>query len=541
MMPLGKPKGMPALIYLAFPQASLNHAHGEVFTILKKRSPLYLCSVLTAVFIVCLVMGSCGNNYYFAGRSLPPSSVLNRVLVAEQNPSAFSTGALPFMDAYYDIRHPYNTSGGAFSISGFSGKLPLTIQNLPEQQVGAVYSEGDGSLALVDYASEKVTTSVAIPGGLSSSTEGSPYNGIFITRDMNYVYAANPINHEISVVNRTLGQSLAMILPNAYGISVNPGGTVALAFVQNKTQTASYTADGTASSQDPATFAVYSIVQLTQPEQVAATNNPHYVYTDPTGRKFEAQDCEPQAQPKWCVFPVSTGPGASFDHPVKAVFSPDGTTAYVINCGQECGGTASSVTTIPITANSLNSGSNGASGIALVAQNTIPIPNGATNAIFNGNTMYIAGQQLQSNGLYAGFLTVMNTPTGTITGTYSISDGTHNRMVFADDNTLWIGSAGCNRGVLYQQAQAGANVQFGCLTMFNTSNNSVTIDSYKGDATGIAAVTGLHKVYTTEGGQIYIYRTPTMATLDNTNVTLSGTAIDVAYMDAGTDADNTIY
>lgn len=91
-----------------------------------KRSSLYSSAVLSAVFLVCIVVGSCGNNYYFAGRSLPPSRVLNRVLVAEQNPSIAATGALPFMDAYYDIRHPYNGSGGQFTISGFSGKLPLT-------------------------------------------------------------------------------------------------------------------------------------------------------------------------------------------------------------------------------------------------------------------------------------------------------------------------------------------------------------------------------------------------------------------------------
>ncbi|HUB19308.1 MAG TPA: hypothetical protein VL990_11785, partial [Acidobacteriaceae bacterium] len=59
--------------------------------------------------------------------------------------------------------------------------------------------------------------------------------------------------------------------------------------------------------------------------------------------------------------------------------------------------------------------------------------------------------------------------------------------------------------------------------------------------TGIADVEGLHKVYTTEGGQIYIYNTTQMTELDNSNVTIAGTAIDCAYMDAGTDDDNTIY
>ena len=78
--------------------------------------------------------------------SLSEQEVLrHRVLIAEQNPSALSQGALPFVDAFYDIRHPFNSSTGSFSISGYTGKLPVTIQNMPEEQIGAVYGEGDGS------------------------------------------------------------------------------------------------------------------------------------------------------------------------------------------------------------------------------------------------------------------------------------------------------------------------------------------------------------------------------------------------------------
>jgi hypothetical protein len=346
---------------------------------------------------------------------------------------------------------------------------------------------------------------------------------------LGYVYAANPATHVISVVNRNNGSALTLNLANAYGISVNPGGTIALVFIQNATQSPNQTVN----VANPANFAVYSVVQLTQAQQAAAINNPNYL---------GAQDCEPQKLPTWCVFPVSTGPSATFDHPVKAVFSPDGTTAYVVNCGPECGGTTAGLTTIPITASSINSGSTGASGIALVAQSNIPIPDGSTNAIFNGNTLYVAGQQYQnSSGLFAGHLTIVNTPANTVAGSYAISDGMHNRMVFADDNTLWVGSSQCNQGVRYQQAQAGANVQFGCITMFNTATNTATIDSYLGDGTGIADVEGLHKVYTTEGGQIHIYNTTNMTQLDNSNVTIAGTAIDCAYMDSGSDDNNTIY
>jgi hypothetical protein len=238
---------------------------------------------------------------------------------------------------------------------------------------------------------------------------------------------------------------------------------------------------------------------------------------------------------------VSTGAGASFDNPIKAVFSPDGSAAYILNCGPECGGTTAGISVVPLTDSVLNPNTTGAAGIALVAQSNIAIPGGATNAIFSGTTMYVAGQQLQSGGLFKGYLTVLDPGAGTTSGSYWISDGSHNKMVFGDENTLWVGGAQCQAGVRYQQALGGASIAYGCLTMFNTSTGSVFVDGFKGDATGIAAVTGLNKVYTAEGGQVYIYSTADGSELDNSNVTVAGTAIDVAYMDAASDGDNTTY
>lgn len=498
------------------------------------------------------LLTSCGKNFYFAGRNLPPSGVLNRVLIAEQNPSGFTKGALPFVDAYYDIRQPYNqTNGTPFSISGYSGALPVTIQNMPEEQTGAVYGAGDGSFTLINYAQEKAGASIKIPGGLSTS--------IFITRGRDFVYAANGTTHVVSVVDVANGDaSYALNLPNAYAVSINPGGTIALVFTQNSTQPAGDSSclvanpsanpngaspsAGAANACDvaPGQFAVYSVVMLTTAEQTAAAAS-----TDPQ-HYLGAQDCEPQNLPVFCAFPVSTGANASFDHPVKAVFSPDGSAAYVLDCGPECGGTTAGVTEIPLTSDELNTNTSGAKGIALVAQTNIAIPGGVTNGIFNGNQLYLAGQQLQTSGPYAGlfqgYLSLLNTQTGQVSGPWAISDGTHNKMVFGDDNTLWIGSVQCEHGVTYAEAQAsGGKMNYGCLTMFNTSTDKATLDAYKGDATGIAAVTGLHKVYTAEGGQVYIYSTKDMSELNNFNVTVTGTATDVAYMDAGSDGDNTTY
>jgi hypothetical protein len=412
-------------------------------------------------------------------------------LIAVQNPGALTKGALEIVDAYYDIRHSFNNKVASFSIGGYAGADPQTIQNMPEEQVGAVYGAGDGSFALINYATEKQTTTISLPGASSS---------VYISRDQRYVFAANQAAHTLTVQDRTLGTSYGLNLPNVWRVSINPSGTAALAFVENSNL-------------------VYSVYKL-QANQHTPAN---------------AEDCEPQNLPVYCLLPV---PG-TFDRPTKAIFSADGTTAFVLNCGPECGGVQASVSFLPVAGIIVQSGAPIPPGAPTTVTATVPVPGGDTDAIQNANLLYLAGQQLQPDGYFAGYLSILDTNAKQVTGAYSISDGTHLKMLFADDNTLWVGSQLCTQGERYHQ---GATTNLGCLTMFNTANNSVTmIDSYKGDATGIAAVTGLSKIYSAEGGQVYIYNTTTGAAMDNSQVTVVGTAYDVAYMDGLSDDNNTTY
>jgi hypothetical protein len=180
-----------------------------------------------------------------------------------------------------------------------------------------------------------------------------------------------------------------------------------------------------------------------------------------------------------------------------------------------------------------------------LASATVPIPGGSSNALVNSTIMYVVGQSPQTingNTLFGGNLTVVNLANNTIASSTAISDGqpgAMSRILAGDDNTLWIAMTNCTSGVRYATNPVSG---FGCLTMYNTSTNKVTlIEPYIGDATGIAAVLGLHKLYAAEGGQVYIYSTVDGSSINNEFVTVTGTAYDVAYIDAITDADNTVY
>jgi hypothetical protein len=234
-----------------------------------------------------------------------------------------------------------------------------------------------------------------------------------------------------------------------------------------------------------------------------------------------------------------------FDRPVKAVFSSDGGTAYVLNCGPECGGTRASVSSLPVSPMIYLVGQ--ASGTlptnATLASSTIAVPGGASNALVDSSTLYVVGQKPQQvNGetLFAGNLTIVNLSNNTAGSAIAISDGAPgapSRMIEADNNTLWIGMTKCTNGV-----RAATGQEYGCLTMFDTATGKVImLEPYIGDATGIAAVTGLNKIYTAEGGQVFIFSTVDGTAISNQYVSVTGTAYDVAYMDAASDANNTVY
>jgi hypothetical protein len=500
-------------------------------------------TALTLTLTACKVLYKVPE-YNYAGRPIPPSQMLERVLATYTNGG--TTGGAQMLDGLRDLRGNIQNTKLSFPISGFSAPEPTAILSFPEQTHGFVLSETAGTLIGINYSTE-ASSGTAATFTPNPASVGAAYDGSLFA-------AASSLNSQIYVSNG--GATYALNLPNVYRVAVNQGVTVILAMVRNSN-------------------ALYRVIKL------PASNNP----VVPPG----AIDCEPQLLPVFCVVPVA----GTYDRPTSASFSLDGNSVYVLNCGPECGGTTSGITVLQTGALLTDNiptisplDPSAPSPLASIGvPNPVPIPGGATVALSNATTLYVAGQSLyslgaggalgsapRSDGLFTGYLTAVNLSNYSVSQPISVSDGTHTKLLFADDNTLWVGSQQCASG---ERAATGQN--YNCLTMVTMGSGAVGTAQvipnvtpggtttvpypntnqnqyYYGDLTGICWVQNFHKVFTAYGGQIHAFYTggaitdpndpatgttpPAGSEIDNSNITIQGTVLDVAYMDALTNSAN---
>ncbi len=498
---------------------------------LKSVSVARLATALLSACVLFLLAG-CGSRPYkttvnqFAGRPVPPSQLTQRVMVGISQ-SSLAGGSLELLDAKRDIRSNVFTANSTFSISSFAAQAQQII-SYPEQLRGFVYS-ADGSVTTINYSTEAAQGTTAASAGSASS--------FFVPEDTQAVYTAverfgtftiaAPASG--SATSTSLTASYTFPVPSVYKVVANPAHTVVLLMLRNSNM-------------------VYRLLLLNS-DQVS-----------PPG----ALTCQPVNKPVYCLLPVgSTQPDGSvsepaFHRPVDAYFSPDGSQVYFMSCGRECGGTAATGDDTPgVNFANLNSlridyYPPSATYVSPVA-GTTAVPGGATVALSDGATVYVAGQSLQPDGLYTGNLSLIPLSTHTVSATYPISDGTHTKLLFADNNTLWIGSSNCASG-----ERAAHNQNYNCLTRYDITNKAAAIvpavtpggsatvpypnenldPYYYGSLTGLCWVEGLNKVYTAYGGQVHAFNTADGSEINNTNITVQGVANDVAYIDASTNAAN---
>jgi hypothetical protein len=452
-------------------------------------------------------------------------------MVAVSNGGA--SGSLPILDALRDIRNNIQNTK-TFNISGTVGSFPNLILSFPSEVRGYVYSSTGGTVNLINYGTE----------ASAGNAPGSPFPGatsLAIPPAFGHIYAAIPGSGQLVISDNTSTAGVYPLnIPNVYQVAVNTGDTVVLAMVRNSNT-------------------VYRVIKLNV--------NSQYPTAAAAIAAIGAVDCQPLNVPIYCAVPVNIGSTNAFDRPVGVYFSLDGTSAYVLNCGPECGGNTASVTFLQQGALNVNSFTIGIPNVNPFSAN-VPVPGGVTAALSDGTTLYVSGQQLQPDGLFAGNLSTINlatvetNPAAAVTGLYSISDGNHTKMLFADDNTLWIGSQACATGERAHQASLGVTTQaanYNCLTRFDLGALSASIvpavtqgsspvtvpypntdqnQFYYGDLTGLCWVQNFHKVYTAYGGQVHAFNTVDGSEINNSLITVQGTALDVAYMDALTDAAN---
>lgn len=499
--------------------------------LLKRVSVVRSATALLFATALMLLTG-CGNRpyktteYQFAGRPVPPSKLTQRVMVAIAQ-SGLSNGGLELLDAKRDIRANVFTANSTFSVSGFAANA-LQIISYPEQLRGFVYAQ-DGSVQTINYSTEASLGATANSLGIGSS--------FFVPQDTQAVYTALDRNGAFVIANPAAGSATStsinttytFAVPNVYKVIANPSHSVVLLMLRNSNS-------------------VYRLLQLNSDQ------------TPPAG----SLTCQPLNKPVYCILPVGSSQTdgsirePAFHRPVNAYFAPDGSQVYFLSCGRECGGTAANGDDVPgINFANLNTLRTdyyppSATYVSPVVTTT-NVPGGATAAISDGNTVYVAGQSLQSDNLYTGNLSLIPLATKTVSASYPISDGTHTKMLFADNNTLWIGATSCSSG---ERAAHSGNPN--CLTRFDMSGKTAGIvpnvslgstttvpypnenldQYYYGNLTGLCWVEGLNKVYTAYGGQVHAFNTADGSEINNVNITVQGTANDVAYIDASTNVAN---
>jgi hypothetical protein len=229
---------------------------------------------------------------------------------------------------------------------------------------------------------------------------------------------------------------------------------------------------------------------------------------------------------------------SGFDRPVYGFFSADGSQAWILNCGPECGGVQASVQVLDLIHN--------------VAGAKVPVPGGVTVALQNNQTLYVAGNPMPPNNTCTGpgalttaatscgRLSVIDLPSLTLISPPSgfvIQDGYHTLLTLGSNGQLFIGSRNCTNIVPPSLPATGE--QRGCLFIadtasLNTASPRLVAPPDNGDVTGIQPITNRTIVYLIEGGQFRIYDTTTdEQTLGEaeTAIDIVGNAVDVKQID----------
>jgi hypothetical protein len=412
---------------------------------------------LLGTVVPLLIIASCGSsNNSVTGPNgnatvNAPSMLKNRAFITNQY-----SGAIQIMDsqndttAYYTVTNN-NTGLTGPGVTGTAVSIPvgnsLTFELLsPDGLETLVYDPTLHSLAFITNSSEATNGSVTL-ANYASMALYSP--------DSKYIYVpvpnalvANSPPGGVQVVSTATGQITGTIpVPSVRTVAISPDGNTLLAFAGN-------------------------------------------------------------ADTMWLIHPLATSPSAvaisGFARPVNAFFSSDSNTAYVLNCGPECGSTAGppSVMSFDVPSQTIRT--------------TVAV-GGASVGLLKSNTLYVAGYPGGNTGTFD--VVDVSSMTRTTANSIAIGDGTHTTMAVSNNNKLYIGAVTC------------VNTTNGCLSIIDLGTTKADpLGPPYGSVTGMQSIPNRNTMYVIEGSVLHIYDTTT-GQLQPTQLSFRGALYGVVQVD----------
>lgn len=407
--------------------------------------------VVSLVLAVSAVLVSCGA----APVKAPPSGLLYRVLASQDVTSAAAFGGLIIVNAESDILTR------AREVS--AGESPTLMAISPQRNLVGAFDWASNTVYGISTANESNVGKVQLQGETWSFVipTANPIGYAAVPSatvpGYSFVGALDVLNFSTSSITTTIP------VPSAETVVSNANGDELLVF-----------------SNDSNSVTVVSPSVAVPPVDTSClTNSP----------------------PVCTVIP-------GFDRPVYAIVN--GTTAYIFNCGAECGGTQASIQTLDLG--------------TLAVGTPIPV-NGATFGLLAGTNLYVVGNgtptgqtcaSLPNSGktaaTYCGTLDIVDLTT--MTDPYYnnpakelvIPDGYHDVMDLTTNGQLFIGSYGCTN---IGNVNNPVGEVRGCLAIYNTTNNDMIIPPDNGDVDGLQGFVSRYVEYVAQNGVINIYNTTT--------------------------------
>ena len=423
--------------------------HGSVIILdFADKSPFFMflgaCRLTKRILALAVGLWSI-LNFASCGYSAPKthtSGLTERVVASQGVSSATAAGGLYLIDGVNDTIARVSP----LSAGGAPGLLAIS----PTRNVLVAFDASSTTVFAVSTVSEASIGSVRIQGPTSSMVVplASPLAYAAVPSAVVTGFAFQGAVDALSFSNSSL---LTIAVPNAQTVVANDNGSQLLVFSNDSD---SVTVLAPTVAVPPVDTSCYS-----------TTPNP--------------------------VCTVVTG----FDRPVFAVVS--GNTAYILNCGPQCGGVQASVAIFDLS--------------SLTITSTIPV-DAATMAFLNGSTLYVAGTPASSANnactgqttaaTFCGRLDLVDLSSGTVTSSAVITDGFHDRMDMTANGQLFIGSHSCTN--VGDVNNPNGEVR-GCLSIYKTADGSVLIPPDNGDVLGLQGFVSRTVEYVAEGGALRVY------------------------------------